>query len=135
MEREPNEIVRTAIDAANRGDVSAIDALWSEDAEFHSTFAASEGRTFRGHQGIREYFATIADAFDGVEIDIEAIEPGTEERLLVLLLVSGRGVTSGVPVEHRYGQVWTVSGGRVRSVESHLDPGDARAAAGLGAAG
>ena len=45
---------RLAVDATNRRDLATLDATWSEEAEFHSTFAASEGRVFRGRHGIRE---------------------------------------------------------------------------------
>ena len=101
------ELLRLAVDAANHRDVAALDAIWSEQAEFHSTFAASEGRVFRGRQGTRDYFATLGEVFDDMRVEIEEITEAGEDRLVVVVRVTGRGKGSGVNVEQRNGQVWT----------------------------
>jgi ketosteroid isomerase-like protein len=121
-----NAFIRSAVDATNRRDLVVLDELWSEDTEFHSTFAASEGSVFRGHPGLREYFAALDEAFDDVQIEVEGIEPAGGDRFVVTVIVTGRGSASGVPVEHHYGQVWTIVAGTVTRIESYLDPADAR---------
>jgi ketosteroid isomerase-like protein len=115
MSQENVELVRLAVDATNGRDLATLDAIWSEEAEFHSTFAASEGRVFRGRQGIRDYFDTLGDVFDDMQIEIEEITDVSEDRLVVELRVSGRGKGSGVNVEQRNGQVWTIVDSKGRS--------------------
>jgi ketosteroid isomerase-like protein len=131
MSQENVELVRLAVDATNRRDLATLDAIWSEEAEFHSTFAASEGRVFRGRQGIRDYFDTLGDVFDDMRIEIEEITDVGEDRLVVELRVSGRGKGSGVNVEQRNGQVWTIIGSKVARIDSYMNPTDAFEAAGL----
>jgi ketosteroid isomerase-like protein len=125
------EVVRLAVDATNRRDLATLDAIWSEEAEFHSTFAASEGRVFRGHQGIRDYFDTLGDVFDDMWIEIEEITDVGKERLVVELRVSGRGRGSGVNVEQRNGQVWTIVDSKVARIDSYMNSTDAFEAVGF----
>ena len=125
------ELVRLAVDATNRRDLATLDAIWSEEGEFHSTFAASEGRVFRGRQGIRDYFDTLGEVFDDMQIEIEEITDVGEDRLVVELRVSGRGKGSGVNVEQRNGQVWTIVDGKVARIDSYMNSTDALEAVGL----
>ena len=131
MSQENVELVRLAVDATNRRDLATLDAIWSDEGEFHSTFAASEGRVFRGRQGIRDYFATLGDVFDDMRIEIEEITDVGEDRLVVELRVSGRGKGSGVNVEQRNGQVWTIVDSKVARIDSYMNPTDAFEAVGL----
>jgi ketosteroid isomerase-like protein len=125
------ELVRLAVDAANRRDLATTDAIWSEEGEFHSTFAATEGRVFRGRRGIRDYFDTLGEVFDDMRIEIEEITDASENRLVVVLRVSGRGRGSGVSVEQRNGQVWTFIDGKIARIDSYTNSTDAFKAAGL----
>jgi ketosteroid isomerase-like protein len=131
MSQENVELVRLAVDATNRRDLATLDAIWSEEGEFHSTFAASEGRAFRGPQGIRDYFDTLGDVFDDMRIEIEEITDVGEDRLVVELRVSARGKGSGVNVEQRNGQVWTIVDGKVARIDSYMNANDAFEAVGL----
>jgi ketosteroid isomerase-like protein len=131
MSQENVELVRLAVDATNRRDLATLDAIWSEEGEFHSTFAASEGRVFRGRQGIRDYFDTLGDVFDDMRIEIEEITDVGEDRLVVELRVSGRGKGSGVNVEQRNGQVWTIVDSKVARIDSYMNSTDAFEAVGL----
>ena len=125
------ELLRLAVDAANHRDVATLDAIWSEQAEFHSTFAASEGRVFRGRQGTRDYFATLGEVFDDMRVEIEEITEAGADRLMVVVRVTGRGKGSGVNVEQRNGQVWTFVRGKVARVDSFMSRAEALKAAGL----
>ncbi len=131
MPEDNAELVRRAVNATNRRDLATLDAIFSEETEFHSTFAASEGRVFRGRQGIRDYFATLGEVFDDMRVEIEAITDAGEDRLVVVVRVTGRGKGSGVNVEQRNGQVWRFANRKIARIDSYLNPTDAFAAAGL----
>jgi ketosteroid isomerase-like protein len=125
------ELVRVAVDAVNHRDLSTLDAIFSDEAEFHSTFAASEGRVFRGRQGLRDYFVTLGEVFDDMGVEIEEITDAGEDRLVVVVRVTGRGRGSGVNVEQRNGQVWRFADRMIARVDSYLNPTDAFDAAGV----
>ncbi len=131
MSQENVEIVRQVLDAVNRRDLGTMDALFPEEAEFHSVLAASEGRVFRGQQGIRDYFAWFDDAFEefGSEVE-EAIDAG-EDRVVALLKFTARGKGSGITLDQRMGIVFTFQGGQLARMDSYFDPADALEAAGL----
>ncbi|MEK6276628.1 MAG: nuclear transport factor 2 family protein [Actinomycetota bacterium] len=119
------------METASRRDLEAMDELISEDLEFDSTFAASEGRVFRGHAGIRQYFVALEESFEDLRLDIEDLIDVGDERVVLLVRVSGRGKGSGVPVQHPYGQVWTLSGQTTRQIDSYADPAQALEAVGV----
>jgi ketosteroid isomerase-like protein len=129
MSEDQVELVRLAVDAVNRHDLLTLDAMVSDEFEFHSTFAASEGRAFRGRPGLRDYFDTLDEVFDDMRIEIEEITDTGTDRLVVVLRVMGRGKGSGASVEQRNGQVWRLVNGRVVRIDSYMDPTDAYDAA------
>jgi len=131
MSQENVELVRLAVDATNRRDLATLDAIWSEEGEFHSTFAASEGRVFRGRQGIRDYFETLGDVFDDMRIEIEEITDAGEDRIVVVVRVIGRGKGSGVNVEQRNWTVWTFVDSKIARIDSYMNRTEALEAVGL----
>ena len=131
MSEENVEIVRLVMEAAERRDFSTMFELISDDLVFNSTFAASEGRVFRGHQGIRDYFESAEDSFDDFKVEVDDIRDAPGERVVLLCWVRGKGKGSGVPVEHLFGQVWTVSGGKTVRIDSYPETEAALEAAGL----
>src|SRR5204863_479952 len=112
-------------------DLATLDAIWSEQGEFHSTFAASEGRVFRGQQGIRDYFATLGEVFDDVRVEIEEMTDAGEDRLVVVVRVTGRGRGSGANVEQRNTQVWTFGDTKIARIDSYMNRNDALEAVGV----
>ena len=131
MSRSNVELVRLGVDAVNHRDLATLDAMWSEEGEFHSTFAASEGRVFRGRQRFRDYFDTLDEVFDDMRIEVEEVTEAGDDRLVVVLRVSGRGKGSGVNVEQHNGQVWTFVDGKVARIDSYMNRAEALEAAGL----
>jgi ketosteroid isomerase-like protein len=83
------ELVRQLYEAAERRDLETLEMLGSEEGEFHSVLAASEGRVFRGRQGIRDYFAAIDAAFDDWQPEIEELIDAGDDRVVALIHVSG----------------------------------------------
>jgi ketosteroid isomerase-like protein len=131
MSEDQIEQVRSVVDAVNHHDLSTLTAMTSEEFEFRSTFAASEGRVFRGRPGVSDYFDTLDEVFDDMQIEIERITDAGEDRLVVVVLVKGRGKASGANVEQRNGQIWRFRGGTILGIDSYLDPTDAYHAAGV----
>ena len=126
------ELLRLGIDATNRRDLATLEAMWTEDGEFRSTFAASEGRVFRGRQRFRDFFDALDEVFDDIRLEVGEITDVDADRLIVVLRTSGRGKGSGVNVEQRNGQVWRFADRRIVRIDSYLNPTDAFDAVGVG---
>jgi len=126
------EVVRRFYEGVNRRDLTILDGLVTPESEFSSVFATSEGRVFRGQEGIRDYFAAIDAAFTDFETEVDKLIGGSEDRVVAMTRVSGRGRESGVAVDQRFAQVWTLRDGAVIRIETYLDEGEALEAAGLG---
>jgi ketosteroid isomerase-like protein len=131
MSEDQVEQVRLVVDAVNRHDLPTLEAMTSEEFEFHSTFAASEGRAFRGRNGVRDYFDTLDEVFDDMRIEIEEITDAGEDWIVVVVRVVGRGKGSGATVEQRNGQVWRFASRRIVRIDSYMNPTDAFDAARL----
>ena len=132
MSEENVEVVRRFYEAVNRRDLTVLDELVaSEEAEFPSVFATSEGRVFRGRQGVRDYFAAIDAAFVDFETQVNELIDAGEDQVVAMTRVTGRGGVSGVAVDQRFAQVWTLRDEAVTRVETYLNPSEALEAAGL----
>ena len=57
MSQENVELVQAAFDAISRRDLQAVLALCHPEIEFRPLIAEAEDHTFKGHQGVREWFA------------------------------------------------------------------------------
>jgi ketosteroid isomerase-like protein len=75
---------------------------------------------------LRSWVATWDDFTFQVK---EIVDAG--ERIVVVIHETGRGRTSGAPMEHHYCQVWTRGGGRIASVVTYRHKADALKAVGL----
>jgi hypothetical protein len=55
--------VRAMAEALNSGDLEAFLARTAQDVEFTSLVAEADGRTYRGHAGVRTWWETVLGAF------------------------------------------------------------------------
>jgi ketosteroid isomerase-like protein len=88
---------------------------------------SAEPDTYRGHDGVRRYFAGFAGMEDVLFTPEAFIEEG--ERVLVPIVLTGRGAASGIEVQQRVVQAWTVRSGKAVRVEAFVDLESAREAA------
>ena len=129
MSRENVEIVRNSIDAYLRGDFDASLAAYAEDAEIDARHFP-EGRVYRGPDGLSDLMRTYIGTFDDYRLEVEdVIDAG--ERVLMLTRESGISKGARVPIEGRYGIVFTVEDGRITRWQGFVDLEDAYRAAGL----
>ena len=123
------DVVRTALDAFNRGDQAALLALFTDDAEVYSTEALPNAGRFKGREGYLEWVGAWLDAWDHfiVEpLDYEAID---DRRVVAPVRQRGRGRHSGVEIEMSVVYLFELEAGKVRRFELHVDRPSALAAA------
>jgi ketosteroid isomerase-like protein len=96
-----------------------------------STFGGwPERQTYDGFEGATEFLGDWIGMWDDWEATIEEIHD-LGDRVLVLGYQRGCAKTTGVPLDMRYGQVWTFGGEGLIRTQSYADPGEAKAAVGL----
>ena len=127
MASERIEVLQQIYAAWEAGGIDAVFDFIHPDIEVVVGPEVSiEPDVYRGHEGVRRWF----DAFEGMEdVDMRPegfIEDG--ERVLVPIVLSGRGAGSGIEVEQRAVQAWTVRDGKAVRVEAFADLESARMA-------
>ena len=127
MSQENVEIVEAASDAIMRGDLDAFLALAHPQIEFRSLIAEAEGRTFHGHEGVREWWDSVIRAL-AVRSGMEQIE-GFRDRGIARLRLSGR--IEGVEVPQTMWIAWRVRDGLLVWWATFRTEAEALEAAGL----
>jgi ketosteroid isomerase-like protein len=90
--------------AWSRGDIEGAFGPVSPGVEFTTWTGEMEGRTFHGHDGLREWFAEIHVAFSSYEVEILEHEE-IDDHLLLHIRARARAVTSGVEIDQNVYQL------------------------------
>lgn len=117
MSSENVETVRRGYEAYARAGVEAFLPLLDPEFELTTTpDLAAEPDTYRGEDGIRRYFDSFEEAMEEIRFEpLEFIDAG--EHVIVPQRQRMRGRASGVEVDVRSTQVWTVRGGKLVRME------------------
>ncbi len=130
MSQENVEVVRSAIEAFGREGVDGSLRYYDPEVEWTTSQALVGGGTFRGHEGLRRYFANFDDEFDDLRIEPDKfIDAG--EQVIGSVRISGRGKASGTPVELTLVSVGSLRSGLIYRVRNYPDMAAALEAAGL----
>jgi ketosteroid isomerase-like protein len=130
---QPNfEIVRAIIDSLNKRDLAqALEAAHEEFEADWSNSIAPHGGVYRGRERARELFESFLEAWEEFRWDVQEIVEVDEARVVVVNRVRGRGRGSGVEVDATGAQLWTIIGGKLRSVKLYQSKAEALDAVGL----
>ena len=114
--RSDVELVRGIIEALNRGDVDGMLAHMHPDFEWRPLEASPVARVYRGREEVRRYVEDWLGTFETLRLDLE--DP-TEVADGIVAVVHGhaRGRASGLELETRFCEVWTLRGGRAVGME------------------
>lgn len=126
------DLIRSVFDAFERRDVEGVLELMDPDVEFFAPTAtlAHEGRSYRGHEGIRTYFADVERLWE--ELRVSPGEYRAEgDRVLVLGRIHARGAI-GYLADAPVGWLWQLANGRIVHGHVYTNPDDAVRAAGFG---
>ncbi len=110
------ELVRGVYSGWGRGDFSTSLPLLGEDFEFIVDPEIPDSGTYEGRDGLRRYMLSFLASWEELTITGESFtELG--DTVLVAVRQRGIGLTSRVPVELRYFQLWTFTGAAVSRLE------------------
>jgi uncharacterized protein len=103
--------IQRAYEAMSRLDAEALVALCDPEVEFRSRIAEADDVTYRGHDGVRDYVASLAEAFEWIRTEpLDVIDEG--DRAVVYNRFRARGRGSGAEVEERFFQAIRFRHGR-----------------------
>jgi uncharacterized protein len=133
MSQENVEAIRRATDAYNRGDIDAVLAELDPEIEWHpllQVLLGGEATVYRGHEGVRELYRDLDDAFTELEAEQSEFRD-LGEQVVAIGHFRGRGQESGASTETAI--VWLVAfkNGKAVRIREYLDPAEALEAAGL----
>ncbi len=108
MSQDKNvELMEAVYAAIERGDFDAFLALAHPEIEFRSLIAEAEGRTFRGHEGVREWWDSVVVAL-GIRPGAEQVEGFRDRGVTCMRIV---GTIGGVEVPQTMWISWRVRDG------------------------
>jgi ketosteroid isomerase-like protein len=96
MAEENVLILRAAYEAVNRGDFDGFLSVIDPNVEFRSLVAEVEGTTYRGHEGVREWWDQVARSLGGLRFDVAEIDD-LGDALVSRLRVTGTFAGVDVP--------------------------------------
>ena len=131
MTQENVELVRRWAQAFNERDMKTLDDLTGPDFEFVPYLATlMEATVYRGHDGLREYFADADAAWETIQVRLVEIRE-VDERTLSTGVLHGTGRASGLEVRVPLAWVGESREGRVVRLETYASMEAALEAVGL----
>jgi len=128
MSQENVKLVRRGYEhfKATGGEIRAsADLVWDV-----SNLGWPDQQVYDGPAGAMQFNAEWADAWDDWELEPEDfIEAG--ERVVVIVNQRGRSKATGIPVDMRFAQVWTLRDGRAIRMQMYASVEEALDAVGL----
>jgi ketosteroid isomerase-like protein len=87
-------------------------------------------QVYSGIEGAIQFNAEWADAWDGWELEVEDyLDAG--ERVVAIINQRGRSKATGIPVDMRFAQVWTLREGQAIRMQMYASVDEALEAVGL----
>jgi ketosteroid isomerase-like protein len=125
------EVIRAMFEHWARGEFPA--SFMDPDVE-HQRIGADtpdmEGE-WRGLENLARVTAEYVGPLSDLRMEAEEIIDLDDDRVLVLSRHTARGKLSGAPIDHRLGELFTLSAGKVVRYESYWDRAEAIEAVGL----
>jgi ketosteroid isomerase-like protein len=97
-----------------------------------STFSGwPEKKYYVGIEGSREFIASWTEPWDDWSLEVEELIDAGDEYVIGVLHQRGTAKTTGLEVDMRFAQLWTIRDGKYIRMRLYADPDEARRAAGL----
>jgi ketosteroid isomerase-like protein len=120
------ELVRRAYAALSERDYETLEELAAPDFELDLTDRVFNPATYRGPDGVRQFFAEVDELWESMDMKVERLLARDDE-VLVLLAVDITGRGSGLQLQDRIAQLWTARDGKLVRMRVRADPAAALA--------
>jgi ketosteroid isomerase-like protein len=132
VSRRNIDIVRGLLEAFNRGDMPGFLELCDPSIEWDLARRLIDPATHYGREGVEEFFEQQREAWEEApRMEIEDLMAAGDQ-VVAYVRVHGRGKSSGVAVDARIAQVWTIRSEKAIRMEYYGDRAQALNAVGLG---
>ena len=133
MSQKNVEIIHQAYDAMNSGDPAFLISHTHPSIELISITADFEGEAgiFRGHDGIRDYFAALPEVWSSWHWDVKEITAIGDDRVLAVVDFVAEGRDSDVPITAELAVVYVFREGLAIRAEAYHGRAAALTAVGL----
>ena len=115
------EIVRRTVSALAAGDWQDVFETWDPQIEWHFERDAVISGLRQGRDEVRAALSSFMTEWEDFAVEIEDLIAADDERVVMLVHLTGRGRGSGVPLDFREANIFTVRGGRIVNVEEYFD--------------
>jgi ketosteroid isomerase-like protein len=129
MAQENAEIVRSAYEYLNRGDVEPLVKLCADDFVMDMSERVFNPATYKGPDGIRRFVEDVKDAWESYRWDVKDTLVA-DDLVVAMLHCEGQG-REGVRVDWHVAWLWRFRGGTPVALRFYREPADALKAAGL----
>jgi ketosteroid isomerase-like protein len=126
-------LVRRSIEAWNRDDWDALEAVWHADGEIVAPPGWPEPGVFSGWPAVRRQFERLKESWSDEHIELASLTT-LDRTVLAQVRWRGHGEASGLDLDLEVWMVNFVRGGKLSRVEYHFDEDAARASTAGGAA-
>ena len=130
VDPELERAIRDAYAAFAEGDIESLRSFWHEDATYVNPPYAMEAGTREGRDAVVEIWNGLHSLFEYDAVEVREITEGPRG-VLVVVRYSGRGKTSGAPVDVPMAHVVEIRDGRVARLAWYGTRAEAAEAAGL----
>jgi ketosteroid isomerase-like protein len=132
MSEENVEVVRETVDAVNRRDFDALQALLRADVEWDDMEGWPGIRgVYHGPAGVREWWDAVLEVWESVHAEVKEITEGNGGRVFLGVSGTALGKGSGAETEGRGWYVLWLVDGKIARWKLFLDRSEALEAAGL----
>jgi ketosteroid isomerase-like protein len=100
--------------------LAMVDEIFDPEVEFSPLLARElEGRTYRGHDGLRDFFSELNEMLGGVHYEPAEYEPVADDVIVLLTRIIGTGRGSAVPIGQDLCMVYEFRDGLVRRMTAY----------------
>jgi len=124
------EVVYALRDAVNRGDIEGVIECYDPEVDYSPLRATLRG-AYKGHAGVREWWADTQESFAEFSLDAEEVRDLGDDRVLAIGILRTRGQGSGVETTVDTASVIQFRDGKIVALRDYGDRAAARDAAGV----
>ena len=117
---EGAELVQQNYDAFARGDIPAVIESLSDDVTWDVAEVLPQGGSFKGRDGVQQFFERLGQIFEEISIDVTDLIDGGDQ--VVGVGVGTGKLRDGGDAEYGFTHVFTTSGGKVTRFREYADP-------------
>jgi uncharacterized protein len=130
------ELVRSAFDAWNCGEIEAFADHVAEDVVWLEVSGRPEGGDSErlGRDRMRQSLESLFEAWESYHLQVERIHE-VGDRVVAVVREVARGRASGLEIDGRWGYLITVGDGQIVRIEAYRDASLALQMAGVGESG